>query len=50
MLAWHAEHPVSDEERRRNDEIESWTGIRNPFVDLPEHSATIMQTCGAGRK
>ncbi len=48
MLAWHAEHPVSEEERRRNDLIEQLTGVRNPFVDLPEHAGSILRTCGRG--
>ena len=33
MVKWHHEDPPSNEERRRNDEIEILQGNRNPFID-----------------
>lgn len=45
FLAWHAAHPVSEEERRRNDEIELVTGMRNAFVDFPEWGDAIVKAC-----
>ncbi len=36
MRQWHADDPVSDEERQRNDWIHRIQGNRNPFVDYPE--------------
>lgn len=45
FLAWHAAHPVSEEERRRNDEIERVTGVRNGFVDFPESGEAIVKAC-----
>jgi hypothetical protein len=50
MLLWHAMDPVSDEERRRNDEIEALTGVRNAFVDLPDQASVIAAQCRATQK
>ncbi|MFG0286066.1 MAG: endonuclease, partial [Phycisphaerales bacterium JB039] len=36
LLAWHAEDPVDDLERRRNTMVFLFQGNRNPFVDHPE--------------
>lgn len=36
LLKWHCDHPVTVEERKRNDIIHAWQGNRNPFIDHPE--------------
>lgn len=35
LLAWHADDPVSDDERTRNEVVYGYQGNRNPFVDHP---------------
>jgi len=35
LLEWNVEDPVSLLEENRNDEIQSWQGNRNPFIDNP---------------
>lgn len=35
-LSWHRSWPVTDSERRCNDEVERLQGNRNPFVDYPD--------------
>lgn len=49
FLEWHAAHPVSDEERRRNELIERLTGVRNVFVDSPELGEAIVKACRAAK-
>ena len=36
LLAWHAQDPVSDKERARNDSVHVIQGNRNPYIDHPE--------------
>jgi endonuclease I len=43
LLQWHAEDPVTEAERLRNDAIQSYQGNRNPFVDNPQWVACIYQ-------
>ena len=35
LLKWHAQDPVSDKERNRNDVVYANQGNRNPFIDYP---------------
>ncbi|WP_339361308.1 endonuclease [Candidatus Regiella insecticola] len=47
MLEWHAQDPVSDWERRRNERIYERQGNRNPFIDHPEWVGSIYgESCG----
>ena len=49
LLRWHAEEPVSESERRRNDLIFSdYQRNRNPFIDHPEWIALIWGSPLAG--
>lgn len=43
LLRWHAEDPVDDKERLRNEAVYSYQGNRNPFIDHPEWAACIFQ-------
>ncbi|HKX46520.1 MAG TPA: endonuclease, partial [Planctomycetota bacterium] len=43
VLAWHAQDPVDDFERDRNDVVFGFQGNRNPFVDHPEWVAVLHQ-------
>jgi endonuclease I len=44
LLDWHADDPVSAEERERNNEIYKAQSNRNPFVDRPEFAERIYNT------
>ena len=41
LLAWHAQDPVSDKERARNDSVFVIQGNRNPYIDQPEWVLSI---------
>lgn len=41
LLQWHAQDPVSDWEKQRNDKIQDFQGNRNPFIDHPEWAESI---------
>jgi endonuclease I len=41
LLQWHAEDPVDDRERWRNDTVYTYQQNRNPFIDHPEWVAAI---------
>lgn len=43
LLAWNAQDPVDDLERRRNDVVESFQANRNPFIDHPDWAACLFQ-------
>ncbi len=36
LKEWHSLDPVDDEEALRNDQVESYQGNRNPFIDSPD--------------
>lgn len=43
LLRWHAEDPVDDKERLRNEAVYSYQGNRNPFIDHPEWVGCVFQ-------
>ncbi len=48
LLQWHAEDPVDDVERARNDVVFSFQTNRNPFIDHPEWAACVfIGECGS---
>ncbi len=47
LIQWHNQDPVSTKELDRNNEVYSYQGNRNPFVDHPEYVGQIWSTsCG----
>lgn len=47
LLQWHAEDPVDDRERVRNDVVFAAQGNRNPFIDHPAWVACVFEaSCG----
>ncbi len=48
LLQWHAQDPVDDFERRRNDTIYSFQGNRNPFIDHPEFVDCVFNSVCSG--
>jgi endonuclease I len=48
LLAWNAQDPVDELERRRNDVVDSFQQNRNPFIDHPEWAACLFQGLCAG--
>ena len=47
LLQWHAQDPVDDLERHRNDVVFGHQGNRNPFIDHPEWVRCIFANdCG----
>jgi hypothetical protein len=49
LLQWHADDPVDEAERQRQEQIFRLQGNRNPFVDHPEFAAAIWQNrCALG--
>lgn len=43
VLSWHAQDPVDEKERLRNEAVFSFQGNRNPFIDHPEWVACLFQ-------
>jgi endonuclease I len=43
VLRWHAEDPVDEKERLRNEAVFSFQGNRNPFIDHPEWVTCLYQ-------
>jgi endonuclease I len=41
MVRWNNADPVSEKEKKRNEEAQTFQGNRNPFVDHPEFVAMI---------
>jgi len=41
LLQWHEQFPPTDEDKRRNDVIESVQGTRNGFIDDPNRASSL---------
>ncbi|MNY19098.1 Extracellular ribonuclease precursor [compost metagenome] len=41
LKKWHAQDPVTAEDRARNDAVQRHQGNRNPFVDAPEYVQAV---------
>lgn len=48
LKKWHAQDPVTEDERLRNDTVQKVQGNRNPFVDHPEFVAQVGDFLAAG--
>lgn len=48
LRQWHAQDPVDDVERHRNDVVSEFQGNRNPFIDHPEWVECLYGTLCAG--
>jgi len=49
LIKWHLNDPVSQKEIDRNNEVFSYQGNRNPFVDQPDWVACIWQSNCTGQ-
>lgn len=45
LRQWHEQEPVTEDEMKRNDLAYQVSGIRNPFVDMPELASQISRFC-----
>lgn len=43
LLAWHAQDPVDEIERARNNTVYEYQGNRNPFIDHPEWASVAFK-------
>lgn len=41
LLKWHAQDPVDEQERARNDAVYQVQGNRNPYIDRPEFVSAV---------
>ena len=48
LLKWHAQYPVTDYERHRNESIQDVQGNRNPYIDFPELVSRVDFQAGFG--
>jgi endonuclease I len=50
LLQWHTQDPVSEEERKRNNQVFSVQGNRNPFIDQPGFVESIYSNKSSSTK